>query len=301
MKKMDLTDFISNTSGLNIHGVLVTQDGRERARYLSGENAAENIYSGTKSITSAAVGFAVEETMFSLDDYVADCFTEDMPGEISGYLNEMRLIHLLTMTMGFESPVLMGAMRPAMKEKDWVRYALSRNVAKRPGTEFLYNNAGPYLLGVLIQRRSGMNLIKYLTPRLFEPLGMHVKAWEECPMGYTFGAGGMYLDLDDFAKLGQLYLQKGMWEDRQILPRQWIEESSREYIKAFGDDEIGDGYGYFFWTMPEGMYRADGKYEQYSMVCPGKNAVITVKSMNMDQEQDKAVLRAILRYILPHL
>lgn len=298
---MDLTDFIRNTEGLNVQGVLVTVDGREEARYLPEKDEARNIYSGTKSFTSAAVGLAVSEGLFALDDYVADCFREDMPEEPSAYLLEMKLVHLLTMSMGFEEPMLMGAMRPAMKEKDWVKFVLRQKVVKKPGTSFLYNNAGPYLLGVLIQRRCGMNLVEYLTPRLFGPLGIKVGQCESCPMGYTFGAGGMFLNLDDFGKLGQLYLQEGRWDGKQILPRQWIRDSSMEYIKAFGDEEIGDGYGYLFWTMKDGMYRADGKYEQYCIVYPDKQAVITVKAMDVDREQDKAVLRAVLRYIVPRL
>lgn len=298
---MDLTDFIEHTEGLNVQGILVTVNGQEVARYLPEKDEARNIYSGTKSFTSAAVGLAVAEGMFALDDYVGDCFGDDMPPEPSDYLMEMKLVHLLTMSMGFEEPVLMGAMRPSMEEKDWVKFVLKQKVVRKPGTSFMYNNAGPYLLGVLVQRRSGMNLMEYLTPRLLEPLGIKVGKSEQCPMGYTFGAGGMFLNLDDFGKLGQLYLQEGRWEGKQILPAQWIRDSSREFIRAFGDEEIGEGYGYLFWTMKDGMYRADGKYEQYCIIYLDKHAVITVKAMDVEQEKDKAVLRAVLRYIVPRL
>lgn len=298
---IDLTDFIKHTQDLNVQGILVTVNGKEEARYLPEKNIPGNIYSGTKSFTSAAVGFAVAEGMFSLDDYVKDCFADDMPSEPSEYLMEMKLIHLLTMSMGQEKPVLMGETRLSMTEKDWVKFVLKQKMVSKPGNTFMYSNAGPYLLGVLIQRRSGMNLVEYLTPRLLEPLGIKVEKCEQCPMGYTFGAGGMFMDLDDFGKLGQLYLQEGRWEGKQILPAQWIRDSSGEFIKAIGDEEVGDGYGYLFWIMNNGMYRADGKYEQYCIIYPDKHAVITVKALNKDPKKDRAVLRAVLRYVVPRL
>lgn len=121
----------------------------------------------------------------------------------------MKLRHLITMSMGFENPMLMGAMRPKMVEKDWVKFVLNAKVVHEPGTVFQYNNAGPYLLGILVQRKTGMSLVDYLMPRLFEPLGIARPECEKDPLGNTFGAGGLQLNVSEFAKLGLLYLQRG--------------------------------------------------------------------------------------------
>lgn len=182
--------------------------------------------------------------------------------------------------------MLMGAMRPKMVEKDWVKFVLNAKVVHEPGTVFQYNNAGPYLLGILVQRKTGMSLVDYLMPRLFEPLGIARPECEKDPLGNTFGAGGLQLNVSEFAKLGLLYLQKGQWNGRQLIPEQWVAEAgSAQILSDQGDDEIGRHYGYLFWTMPDGAFRADGKYGQYCIVLPKKNAVVAINSMQIEDEK----------------
>lgn len=82
----------------------------------------------------------------------------------------------------------MGAMRPKMVEKDWDKFVLKAPVVHEPGSVFQYNNAGPYLLGILVQRKTGMSLVDYLMPRLFEPLGISRPECEKDPLGNTFGS-----------------------------------------------------------------------------------------------------------------
>lgn len=297
---MNIKKFIENTNKYHVQGLSIIKDGQEIQRYLPEPEEDRNIYSGTKSFTSAAVGFAIQEKLFSLDDYVVNCFVDEVPDEISENLSQMRLIHLLTMSTGFETPILMGDRRQLTNEPNWVRHVLRQKVANKPGTKFLYSNAGPYLLGVLVQRRSGMGLNEYLKTRLFDPLGITPGQYEKCTMGYMFGAGGFCLKLSDFAKLGQLYLQKGVWDGNRLLSEQWIADSGKEYVKTigYGDNEIGDGYGYLFWTMNDGMFRADGLYEQYCIVCPQKNAVITIQSRNTEHDEEKLILRSAVKDLI---
>lgn len=302
MTKLDITGFVDavKAENLAVRGMRVYQNGELAASYQPEPEQRQNQYSGTKSFTSTAVAFAVQEGLFSLEDAVLDHFGADAPENPSENLKKMKLRHLITMSMGFESPMLMGAQRPKMTEKDWVRYVLRANVVNEPGATFQYNNAGPYLLGILVQRKSGMSLIEYLTPRLFEPLGIQVPQCENDPMGNTFGAGGLQLNVSEFAKLGLLYLQKGVWNGKRLLDEAWVEAASTPQILADeGDEEIGHHYGYLFWTMPDGMFRADGKYGQYCIVVPRKNAVIAINSMQLTEE--KKVLRAAVRTILPLL
>lgn len=302
MNQINLSAFESAVAAedLAVHGMRVFQNGELIASYQPEPEQRQNQYSGTKSFTSTACAFAVQEGLFSMEDYVLDHFAADAPAQPSENLKKMKLHHLITMSMGFESPMLMGAMRPKMVEKDWVKFVLSAPVIHEPGTVFQYNNAGPYLLGILIQRKSGMSLIDYLMPRLFTPLGIPRPECENDPLGNTFGAGGLQLNVSEFAKLGLLYLQKGQWNGQPLIPVQWVEDASRSHIVSDqGDDEIGTGYGYLFWTMPDGMYRADGKYGQYCVIVPQKNAVIAINSMQIEDE--KKVLRTAIRTVLPLL
>ena len=106
--------------------------------------------------------------------------------------------------------------------------------------------------------------------------------------------------ISELAKLGLLYLQKGRWNGEQLIPVSWVEEATRSHIVSNeGDSEIGTDYGFLFWMMPDGMYRADGKYGQYCVVIPKKNAVVAINSMQLQDE--KKVLRAAVRTVLPLL
>lgn len=300
MKNIELRAFKEAVKDLGFRGMVVYQDGKELLHYQAQPEERQNQYSVTKSFTSTAVAFAVQEGLFALDDYVLDHFREDAPENPSENLKKMKLRHLITMSMGFENPMLMGAMRPKMVEKDWVKFVLRADVVHEPGTRFQYNNAGPYLLGILVQRKAGCSLIEYLSPRLFWPLGIPVPESEKDPLGNTFGAGGLQINVSELAKFGQFYLQKGNWEGRQMLPETWFEEATAPKIEADeGDEEIGHHYAYLFWTMPDGMYRADGKNGQYCVVYPKKNAVVAVNSMETKREKD--ILRAVVRTILPQL
>ena len=269
MNQLDISAFETAVAqeNLAVRGLRVYRDGALIASYQPQPEERQNQYSGTKSFTSTACAFAIQEGLFTLDDYVLDHFRQDAPEAVSENLKQMRLRHLITMSMGFESPMLMGAQRPKMTEKDWVKYVLRAPVIHKPGTVFQYNNAGPYLLGILIQRITGMSLVDYLMPRLFEPLGIPRPQDEKDPLGNTFGAGGLQLNVSELAKLGLLYLQKGQWQGRQLIPASWVEEAGRSFIISDqGDGEIGTDYGYLFWIMPDGMFRADGKYLLFVML-----------------------------------
>ena len=293
---MNLEGFKEKAGTLGVLGVVVTQDGEEKAKYLWDEECRRNVYSASKSFTSCAVGFAVQEGLISLDEKLVDAFADDLPEEVSENLVKATVKYLLTMCLGQENGNLMGAQRPQYEEEDWVKMSLAIPFVYEPGTHFVYNNVGPYLAGILVQRRSGCrDLVDYLMPRLFRPLGIRRPTWESDPMGLSFGAGGLFLTLSELHKLGLLYLQKGCWNGRQLLPEEWIMESTKKQVENNLDSY---GYGYLFWGGPEGTFRADGKYCQLSIICREKNAVISLVSECRDSD---ALTKAIFEEIYPQL
>lgn len=170
---MNLEGFKEKAGTLGVLGVVVTQDGEEKAKYLWDEECRRNVYSASKSFTSCAVGFAVQEGLISLDEKLVDAFADDLPEEVSENLAKATVKDLLTMCLGQENGNLMGAQRPQYEEEDWVKMSLAIPFVYEPGTHFVYNNVGPYLAGILVQRRSGCrDLVDYLMPRLFRPLGI---------------------------------------------------------------------------------------------------------------------------------
>ncbi|MDR2376087.1 MAG: beta-lactamase family protein [Treponema sp.] len=270
-----LDQFSRRAEELRVLNIRVVRNGELIASADWDEEIRRNQYSASKSVTSAAVGLAVREGLLSLDERLVDAFPGEIPSEPSPFLGEARLRDLLTMGLGQDRGCLMGADRLALDRDDWVRYSLALPFVNKPGRVFAYSNVGPYLAGVLVQRRAGCDMVNYLMPRLFAPLGIHRPWWECDPAGYTFGAGGLMLSVSDLARFAQLYAWKGSWKGKQILSPEWVEESTAVRI-----DNGHEGYGYLFWRGPDNTFRADGKYGQFGIVAPDKNAVIAVNAEN---------------------
>lgn len=253
------------------------------------EDIRRNIYSASKSFTSLAVGIAEREGLLSLEEKLCDAFPKELPEKVGEYLEQAKVKDLLTMGLGQDAPYLMGGQRVAMEEPDWVRYCLARPFVHRPGEVFLYSNAGPYLAGVLVQRRCGCTLTDYLLPRLFEPLGIRPTVWEIDPAGYTFGAGGLFLSAGEMLKVGQLLLQNGCWEGRQLVPADYLIRASGKQI-----DNGKYGYGYLFWKGAYDSWRADGKYGQMIVILPRQQAVIVTTAESRDPRMEEKCLDVIV-------
>lgn len=292
---MNLDAFYKKAESLGVLGLVITQDGEEKVKRLWDEECRRNIYSASKSFTSCAVGFALQEGLLSLEEKLTDAFAQDLPDQISENLKKATVRDLLTMCLGQEKAHLMGGQRPLYTDNDWVKMSLAIPFVYEPGTHFVYNNVGPYLAGVLVQRRAGCDLVSYLMPRLFQHLNIWRPTWECDPLGNTFGAGGLFLTLSEMHKLGLLYLQKGCWEGKQLLREEWVMESTSKQVE---NDSDSYGYGYLFWGGPEGTFRADGKYCQFSIICREKNAVISITAECRDADTLK---KAIFEDIYPQL
>lgn len=265
---MELSAFIQAAEKLNVLGLNVTQHGELIARWRSEGECRRNIYSATKSFTSCAVGFALQEGLLSLDEKLTDAFAGDLPAIVNENLRKATVRDLLTMCLGQAEGSLMAEQRPFYDEDDWVKLSLAIPFEYAPGTKFVYSNVGPYLAGVLVQRRAGCDLTEYLTPRLFTPLGIKRPTWETDPLGNSFGAGGLFLTISELHRFGLFCLNKGRWNGQQLLSEQWIKESTAAADVPY--------YGYLFWRGEHNSYRADGKYCQLSIVMDAKDAVVTV-------------------------
>jgi CubicO group peptidase (beta-lactamase class C family) len=291
---MNLNKFADKADKQRILGLIISQNGEIIAKQNWDDDIRRNIYSASKSFTSCAMGFAIKEGLINLDEKIIDVFANDISNHIEDNLSKVKVRDLLTMCLGQERAFLMGAERLNYKEDDWVKLSLSIPFIHEPGTQFLYSNTGPYLAGVLIQRRAGCDLVSYLTPRLFQPLGIKRPTWESDPLGNTFGASGLLLSISELHKLGLLYLQKGKWNGRELLPESWINECTTNQVGNLSPH----GYGYLFWRNEIGAYMAFGKYEQYTIIFYDKNAVITTTA---ECKENGSVLKTIIEEIYPQL
>jgi CubicO group peptidase (beta-lactamase class C family) len=195
-----------------------------------------SLYSLTKSFTSTAVGLAVADGKLSVDDLVLAQFPDDAPAEATDNLKAMRVRDLLTMSTGHHDQA------PSGPDQNWVRSFLAHPVAHKPGTFFLYNTPASNTLAAIVQRAVGMNLIDYLRPRLFEPLGITDPVWSLNPQGVPIGGFGLSLRTEEIARFGQLYLQKGEWRAGRSCPHRW--RHTGRCRRQQSRERRDQGYGY---------------------------------------------------------
>ncbi len=279
----DILSFIEGVerSGLELHGFMLLRGGHvvsEGFWQPFGPDYSRTIFSLSKSFTSTAIGFAASEGLISLEDRVISFFPEDLPEKPEANLSAMTIRHLLSMAAGHAEDTARSLLMSG--DGNWVRAFLAQPVEHEPGTFFVYNSGASYMLSAILRKASGQNLLEYLTPRLFEPLGIEGADWEKCPRGTDAGGWGLSVRLEDIAKFGQLYLQKGKWLGKQLLPGGWTEEASSFKVKN-GEDPESDwcqGYAYQFWRCRHNAYRGDGAFGQYCVVMPDQDAVFAAVS-----------------------
>ena len=245
------------------------------------------LYSLSKSFTSTAVGLAIAEGKLSLDDQVIKFFPDETPADPSVNLRAMRVRDLLRMNTGnqLEAPIRVDD--PSKQTDTWVKTFLKHSVPFKPGTHFLYNSPATYMLSAIVQKVTGMTVLDYLRPRLFEPLGFKDPVWISSPQGITAGAYGLSVRTEEIARFGELYLHKGMWNGKQLIPAAWVEQAT-SIQTSNGSAPTSDwdqGYGYQFWRSRHNSFRGDGAFGQYCMVIPELDAVVAITSgvRNMQQ------------------
>jgi len=190
----------------DFHSLMIVRHGRVAAEGWwapNGPDLPHKLYSVSKSLTSTAVGMAISEGCFGLDDAVVSFFPDEAPAEISPNLTAMKVRHLLAMCTGHEERTV--ELAELDSKHDLVRRFLALPVSEVPGSRFVYNTPASYMLSAIVQKRTGLNLVDYLKPRLFDPLGIDRPAWESDAQGIAMGGFGLQLRTEDLAKFGQLY------------------------------------------------------------------------------------------------
>ena len=294
----------ADTSEHEFHSVMVVRHGKVIAEgwwspYVP--PLRHTLYSVSKSFTSTAVGFAISEGLMSVDDKVVSFFPEFLPDKASEYLSELKVKHLLTMSVGQRPEPTFNVIS---QDSNWVKAFLAVPIVDEPGTKFLYNSLGSYMLSAIVQKVTGEKVIDYLQTRLFDPLGIKGADWEVCPRGINTGGWGLRLKTEDLAKFGQLYLNKGKWNGKQVLPVGWAEEATTAHIQQHPEmsqeerdkSDWRQGYGYQFWRSRHNAFRADGAYGQYIINLPELDAVIAITAETHDLQGE---LNLVWNHLLP--
>ncbi|GAA4181076.1 hypothetical protein GCM10022287_35820 [Gryllotalpicola koreensis] len=281
-----------DTKGLGVHGLVVARHGRVAAEswwHPYRPDEPHMMFSVSKAFTSMAVGLAISEGLLALDEPTHEIFPEfrEIPGQT--------VRHLLTMTTGHGDD-LWGVLR-ALPERDGVELFFESPAEYPPGTHFVYSTASTYVLAAAVVRRAGVSLTEYLDERLFGPLGWATPQWERDARGLEHGGTGLKLTTRQLAQFGQLLLQRGQWDGRQLVPAEWVDQASAHQVRNpwFGSHESEVGYGFQLWRSSHG-FRADGMCGQFAVVIPELDLVIATTSGSPDANR---ILEAIWRELLP--
>lgn len=280
-----------------LHGVIVVRHGQVIAEgWWAPYTAAHQhvLYSLSKSFTSSAVGFAVAEGRMSIDDPVLKYFPEDAPPNPSDNLKAMRVRDLLMMSTGHQDEP------PTTPDEISAKSFLAQPVPHLPGTHFKYNTAASFMLSAIVQKVTGQTVLAYLQPRLFEPLGIEHPVWDTNFQGISLGGYGLRVRTEDIAKFGQLYLQQGNWQGKQLLPADWVAMATARQTSNGSNpgSDWNQGYGFQFWRCRHHAFRGDGAFGQYCVVLPDEDTVVAINSGVQDMQ---AVLNAIWDKLLPAL
>lgn len=224
------------------------------------------MHSLAKSFLACAVGLALDEGLFRLDDKVVSFFPEYLPEKVDDKLAAMTVEDLLTMRSGHGAETSGAVWRGI--GTSWISEFFKIPLPHMPGTKFVYTSAASYMLSAILFKVTGQTLHAYLKPRLFDPLGISDETWDVGPDGINPGGNGLSCKTADILKLGILHAQLGVWEGKRILSEAWVLAATRSHG--------GNAYGYHWVIGAEGDYRAIGLFVQMTIVFPKHGAVIAV-------------------------
>lgn len=294
--------------GVDLHSVQIRQDGRVLVdSYIEPYTADDAVllYSISKSFTSTAAAFAIADGLIGLDDLVIDLLPQYRDADLPEQTRRFTLHHLLSMSTGHTVDTL----EAGLNNPDDPALAILQVAPERDlGSCHVYNNGASFLVGFIVQQHTGLRLVDYLRPRLFDPIGAGPAWWDRVParaesgetievdMGFT----GLHLRPDALGRFTQLLLDDGRWQSAQLLPEGWVALASTKYIDTVQEDTKPDwnqGYGYQYWMARHG-WRGDGAHGQFAMMLPEQRAAVAITSFT---ENMQVVLDAFWEHVLPAL
>jgi CubicO group peptidase (beta-lactamase class C family) len=265
-----------------IHSLLIVRNGYlVFEEYYNGYTQSEknNLQSVTKSFVSALTGIAIKEGFLeSADQKVKDIFPEYFADAMDGRKSEIKIEHLLTMSAGFKWEQNGKIRNEWLNSKDRNKYLINLPLEAEPGEKFCYSSGVSHLMSGILTKTAGMSTVKFADKYLFHYLGIGNRQWNTDNRGCCLGNTGLYLTPRDMAKFGFLYLNNGYWEGKQVIPAQWIKESTERQI-GIGSDYADYGYNWWIKTMSgQKFYFAQGYGGQYIFVIPDLDIVAVITS-----------------------
>ncbi|MCQ2388362.1 MAG: beta-lactamase family protein, partial [Kiritimatiellae bacterium] len=256
------------------------------------------LFSHSKSFTSTAVGFAADEKKLDLDERVAAIFPDKLPANPSENALRLRVRDLLTMNVGSEGTDNFRR----DPSGDWEKAFFAGDFKHEPGTRFKYDSSATYMLASIVERKTGRKMMEYLHEKFFDPVGITSVYTTYSPSGVPCGGWGMAMTTEELARFGQFYLQRGAWEGKQLLSRDWATlATTKQTASGWGgpdqpDSDWYQGYCFQFWRCRHNAFRADGAGGQFTIVMPDQDAVFCGTALFGDFQ---GAFNTIWKHVLP--
>lgn len=257
---------------------------------------AHDVASVTKSVTATLIGIAIQEGFIkSIDQPISDFFPERQAWFEGKPVITIK--HLLSMTSGYDCGYkgVEDELFEMRSQENWGDYILQLPQIKTPGSEFSYCSCNTHLLSVILNRATGSNALAFADRYLFSPLGIEGAEWPGDPQDNNLGSGDLRIQPKDMAKIGYLYLNKGKWQDKQIVPTEWVAASSKA-INTEAESTLSYGLGW--WILPPDygkMFAARGRGGQEIIIWPDQQTVVVMTAHNADIGEIAPLLTAAIQ------
>ena len=274
---MLMYDSLMSSPQTEIHHVIVMVDGKIAGELHPKPFRAEHrhtLYSVSKTFAAVAVGLAVDDGLLNVNDPFVKYFPQYINDSIDPRLRDIKIKDMLTMQSGFKT-----ASWIRNNQDHWVDYYLTRPLVADPGTRYSYDSLETYLLSAVVQKVTGKTILDLLNERVFHPMDINDVEWESCPDGINTGGWGIYMTAQSQALFGQLLLQEGNWNGKQLVSKEWLKEMMTPHVVRDAND-----YGYQIWLCEyPGAWRADGAFGQYIIIVPQKNMVVVLNQCSLSK------------------
>ena len=283
-----IIDRLVQSDGVNIHSIIVSKNSEILFKHNYTSNLSD-IRSISKTVVSLCIGIAIEmglkleDETLTLDTKVWKYFKNkvkiDNTANISK-LEKLTIRHLITHTIGHNQGILFRKDRKLIDNNCFLEYAFNYNMDYEPGEYFAYSNAGIFIFSALIQEVLGISLDKWIDDILFQKIGITNYNWDKIGK-YCAGATGLQLANDDLYKIGLLLLNKGKYEEKQIISSEWIDELAKPHIRFSNSKKdrtilAENGYSYGVWTTDRGCILCSGTDGQFLIVYPEKQIIVSI-------------------------
>ncbi|MFZ1292033.1 MAG: serine hydrolase [Melioribacteraceae bacterium] len=293
-----------------INSFLIIRNGKIAAeKYFNGYNKYSyfSIKSVSKSFLSSAIGIAIDQEIISPGDSLTKILNEYKPVITDNRFNNITIQHLINMKSGLDKDE--NIYMTMVESNNWLSTIFKTSIVNKPGEKFIYSTCGTHLLSAVLTKVSGLTSLEYLRDNLLSKMEIEINDWKRDPQGFYFGGNDMYFSTRNMAVLGLLYLNNGIINNKQIVPKRWVENSLE--IHAGGTGAWGVmkniGYGNLWWLGEIDNYKvfmALGHGGQFVLCVPELDLIIATNSYSeiwWDEAniQELAILDIIGNYIIP--